>query len=62
MALIEQSKRSIAALVLALASQAGYSEGTDPSLDTERKDREDKKSAKRQKSNHTNKALTRRKN
>ena len=59
---MELSKRSIAALVLALASQAGYSEGTDPNSDTGSKDGEDKKSAKRQKSNRINNALTRRKN
>ena len=59
---MELSKRSIADLVLALASQAGDSEGTDPTSDTESKDGEDKKSAKRQNSNCTNKALTRRKN
>ena len=59
---MELSKRSIAALVLALASQAGDSEGTDPTLETERKDGEDNKIAKRQNSNRTNKALTRRNN
>ena len=59
---MELSKRSIAALVSALASQAGDSEGTYPTSDTEIKDGEDKKSVKRQKSNRTNKALTRRKN
>ena len=59
---MELSKRSIKALVLALASQAGYSEGTDTTSDTESKDGEDKKSAKRQRSNITNKALTWRKN
>ena len=59
---MELSKRSIKALVSALASQSGDSEVTDPTLDTESKDGEDKKSAKRQRSNSTNKALTRRKN
>ena len=59
---MELSKRSIAALVLALASQAGDLEGTDPNSDTESKDGEDKKSVKRQNSNRANKALTRRKN
>ena len=59
---MEFPKHSIAALVSALASQAGDLEGTDPTSDTEGKDEEDKKSAKRQKSNCTNKALTRRKN
>ena len=59
---MELSKRSIAALVSALASQARDLEGTEPTSDTEIKDGEDKKSVKRQKSNHTNKALTRSKN
>ena len=59
---MELSKRSIAALVSALASQAGDLEGTNTTSDTESKDGEDKKVAKRQKSNRTNKALTRRKN
>ena len=59
---MELSKRSIAALVSDLASQAGDSEGTNPTSETESKDGEDKKSAKRQNSNRTNKALTRRKN
>ena len=59
---MELLKRSIKALVSALASQAGYSEGADPTSDTESKDGEDKKIAKRQRSNSTNKALTRSKN
>ena len=59
---MELSKRSIKALVSALASQAGDSKGTDPTSDTESKDGEDKKSAKRQRSNITNKALAWRKN
>ena len=59
---MELTKRSIDSLVSALNSQDGDLEGTDPTSDTESKDGEDKKSAKRQKSNRTNKALTRRKN
>ena len=59
---MELSKHSIKALVSALASKAGDSEGTDPTSDTEIKDGEDKKSAKSQRSNSTNKALTRSKN
>ena len=60
---MELSKRSIAALVSALASQAGDTESTDPTSDTESKDGEvPMKSAKRQKSNRTNKALLLRKN
>ena len=55
---MELSKRSIKALVSALASQAGDSKGTDTTSDTESKDGEDKKSAKRQSSNSTNKDLT----
>ena len=59
---MELSKRSIKALFSALASQAVDSEGTNPTSVTESKDREDKKSAKRQSSNSINKALSRRKN
>ena len=58
---MELSDRSIKDLVSALAFQAGDLEGTDPTSDTESKDGEDKKSAKRQRSNSTNKDLTRRK-
>ena len=59
---MELSKRSIADLSLYLASQTGDAESTDPTSETYSKDEEYKKSAKRQKSNCTNKALTRRKN
>ena len=59
---MELSKRSIDSLVSALASQAGDLEGTKPTSYTESKDREDKKSENIQKSNCTNKALTRHKN
>ena len=59
---MEFSKRSIAGLVLALASQAGDLGGADPISGTESRDGEDKKISKRQDSNCTNKALTQHKN